>query len=501
MKRLRRKPMALRTKLFILPIAILLVMSILCAIIMVLEYSAATTLSDSLDSSNHYNQFDIVLSRFRTSFNLYANSFDRIYLRECDDHLNQITACARLMMDDFPNEQIVRENNRLIEQYVVFSRDLIGNSAVLTVTEFWNQVAEGDKLLEQIHESARKVQLLYLQNIADKSDQSLATWETQMQISLVFIVVFLLILLFSINRVIESIISPIMRLVYYAKRISAGDYTYHFEAPSDADVDEISLLTSTFVQMSETISTQMHELQEKISLDERLHTLQLQHVNVQLSLAKKETALMQSMINPHFLFNCLGTVSSMAIIENAPRTQDISAKIARYLRGSMNLVGMHVPIREELKLLQQYIYIQSLRFGDRIRVLIKCTPACEDAFVPALFLQPLIENSFVHGLQGCMQGGKIDVVITQRSQQLQIQITDNGCGIEAAKLNMLRAAIRQPFQDSQNYIGLHSVISQFDMMFKEQYTFEIDSIPGQGMVIRIQLPFRLKDETEPQRIA
>lgn len=206
------------------------------------------------------------------------------------------------------------------------------------------------------------------------------------------------------------------------------------------------------------------------------------------------------MINPHFLFNCLGTVSSMAILENAPRTQDISTRIARYLRSSIDLVGSRIPLSEEIKLLNQYIYIQSIRFGDRIATCINCDPCCEAVIVPAMLLQPIVENSIVHGLRTCLQGGKIDIAIfSQDNEHMHILIKDNGSGIEPERLEHLRTTIHKPFQSNQDCIGLHSVISQLDIMFDKCYTIEIESTPGQGTQTQIILPMQPCKISGPQK--
>lgn len=165
----------------------------------------------------------------------------------------------------------------------------------------------------------------------------------QLRVSLIIVGVSLLLLLIFISRFIKSITTPVMHLVHSAKRIAQGDFSHSFTPLPSMKSEEIMLLTNTFAYMTDTITKQMNALKDKIDLSERLHTLEMQNINIQLSLTEKEMYLMQSMINPHFLFNCLGTVSSMAILENAPRTQDISTRIARCLRRSIDLVGSRIP--------------------------------------------------------------------------------------------------------------------------------------------------------------
>ena len=244
----------------------------------------------------------------------------------------------------------------------------------------------------------------------------------------------------------------------------------------------------------------MHELQDQIILTEQLHTLEMQNMNIRLILAEKELALMQSMFNPHFLYNTLSVVSSLAVLEKAPRTQETAIKIARYLRSSMNRVGTHVTIRDELDLLRQYVYIQSLRFNDRITVLLRCAPACEEAVVPALLLQPLVENAYVHGLRDCTRNGLIQVVIQSApDSRVLFEISDNGSGISPEQLEALRASLHNPAENRPASFGILGVVFQLQVMFGTQYEFQLDSTPGQGTTLRMLLPFRR--ETAPREDA
>ena len=490
MKLKTRPSPTLRTKLLILPITVILIMSLLCAALLIMEYHASIMLTQSLDMSKNYNLFESALNQFQSAFTLYANSLDRKYLNDYYAQLESMLQYAEAMSTDFPDEEAVIRNSELITQYVNDTDALIANSATIPISEFASSIAKAEQIHNQIRENAQEVQMLYLQNVVQHSDQSIELWRVQMRASIAFVVLVLIVLLIAVNRIIRSIAAPILHLVDYAKRISLGDFEYPFAVPEQSKGDEIYLLTKTFVRMAETIKIQMRELQDKIVLTERLHTLEKQNISIQLSLAEKEMALMQSMINPHFLFNCLGTVSSMAVLESAPRTQSIATKIARYLRSSIDLVGSQITLREEVDLLKQYTYIQSLRFGERISIDINCSPACEEALVPAMFLQPLVENAFVHGLHSCTQGGKIDILMLLRpDQRIGIRIADNGIGISPEKLHDLQTEIHNPFENGQPHVGLHSVISQFDIMFNDQYSFNIESELDHGTTILILLPF------------
>lgn len=489
MKRMIRKSLPLRTKLMFLPLSIFFVMSLICAGILEIEYASITDLHDSLETSRKYNYFEAITCQFQTAFSLYTNSFDRKYLNDCLTYLEKLKDTSDQILSDFPADQNVIQSHVLVESFYGYASDLFANGTDLSTSEFLNAVMQIETYLADIKSSTHTLHIPYLIDIEKKSANAIERWHSQMQLCIVAVIVLLVFLLLFANRIIQNIVAPIFRLVYYAKRISAGDFSYRFDPPENADTDEISILTSAFICMSETIAKQMQELQEKFVLAERLHAMEIQNVNIRLSLAEKEMCLMQSIINPHFLFNCLATISSSAILENAPQTQEITNRVARYLRNTINLVGSCITMREEIELLHHYLYIQLLRFGDRIRTDIDCDPLCSDALVPAMFLQPLAENSFVHGFRNCMKNGKVKITVKcHQGEQICIRICDNGCGIDAKRLKELESNIYLPFQSSHKNIGLHSVISQFEIVFKNQYSFKIESTPEIGTTIQIIIP-------------
>ncbi|MDO4546926.1 MAG: histidine kinase [Clostridia bacterium] len=493
---MRRAGGSLRAKLFALCLCVILIMSLLCGLILFSEYQAIVSLTGSLNSIDSFYLFSSSLTRFDQTFNLYANSLSRIYLEDCYDLLDALERTSREMAEEFPDEVSIAENQALIGEYVSSSRALLDEGAALTEPEFWNRYDGIRARLHQIDANLREMQRFYLGNIASTSDDSLDFWRVQMRLSFMVAAICLCLLLVFIDWIIGSITSPVMRLADYAKRIAGGDFSRRFTAPARAGSEEIALLNDAVAYMSETIERQMQALQDKIELSKRLHALEIQNMNIQLSLAEKEMQLMQSMINPHFLFNCLSTVSGMAVLENAPRTRDISIRIARYLRSTIDLVGARITLGRELELLRQYLYIQSLRLGERVQTNVQCDPQCESARVPAMFLQPIAENAVVHGLRDCVSGGKLSVTAVRLSDSVEVVVSDNGRGMSRVRVSELLESIHAPFQGSQKRIGLHSVVSQLDSVFGEGYSFDMESEQGVGTTVRIRFALFMQDAAE-----
>lgn len=498
MNRWMRGKRTLQFQLFALLLGVVLIIVLLCSFILIYELYSIQMLTNSLNTINTVSHFSSTLSRFEQTFNLYTNSLNRSNLQTCYELLDELSDTALKMVIEYPGEESILSNQLLVENYITDVKSLLDESPTLSEPEFWQRNSLIDQQLQQINRNARYVQYFYIQNVSMTSTHAIELWKIQLRITIPIVLLAIIIIALFLVRFLRSLTKPIMTLVSAAKQIAQGVFPQDI-TPAPNSSDEIVLLTNTFAYMSETITKQMNALQDQIKLSERLHRLEMQNMNIQLSLTEKEMHLMQSMINPHFLFNCLGTVSSMAVLENAPRTQDIATKIARYLRSSIDLVGAQLTISEEINLLNQYLYIQSIRFGERITAKIQCDPICETYIVPAMFLQPIVENSIVHGLRNCMRGGKIDVIITPlNKQRIRILVSDNGIGMDQQRLEHLRATIQSPYKDSRDCIGLRSTISQLDIMFEKEYTFDINSTPEKGTITQITLPAKDKSSDTPE---
>lgn len=498
MNRWMKSKRTLHFRLFTLVLGIVLVIVLLCSFILIYELYSIRLFTNSLDTIDTFNRFSATLSRFEQTFNLYTNSLNRSNLQTCYELAEELSATALEMVIEYPGEESILTNQLLVEAYITDAKNLLDESSALSEPEFWSRNSQLEQQLQQINKNARHVQYFYIQNVSMTSTHAIELWKMQLRITIFIVLLAIIAIVLLLNRFLRALTTPIMTLVSAAKQIAQGVFPQNI-TPYPNSSDEIVLLTNTFSYMSETITKQMNALQDQIKLSDRLHKLEMQNMNIQLSLTEKEMHLMQSMINPHFLFNCLGTVSSMAVLENAPRTQDISTKIARYLRSSIDLVGSQLTVSEELNLLNQYLYIQSIRFGKRITTRIQCSPVCETYIVPAMFLQPIVENSIVHGLRNCMHGGKIDITITPINERsFRILISDNGIGMDQKRLEHLRTTIQFPRKNSRDCIGLRSTISQLDIMFEKDYTFEIDSTPGEGTITQITLPAKTKPTENPE---
>lgn len=200
-----------------------------------------------------------------------------------------------------------------------------------------------------------------------------------------------------------------------------------------------------------------------------------------------EIRLLQSQINPHFLYNTLNTIKSLIELDmNDTAVKAVSA-MSSFYRNSLSKGQFIIPLRQELLLTEQYLYIQNLRYMDFVDYEITYEPSWEDhgAEIPKLTIQPVVENIFVHGLTSQMCHIHLNVSI--RNGTICISVSDNGSGIPPEKLAELNRSIRD-FKTARHSFGLPSINHRIALLYGENYGLTIESSPEKGTTVTIVIP-------------
>jgi two-component system LytT family sensor kinase len=195
-------------------------------------------------------------------------------------------------------------------------------------------------------------------------------------------------------------------------------------------------------------------------------------------LLKARMDALSSQINPHFLFNTLNTVSSL-IRFDPDAARGVVLKLSNILRRLLRKHETFVPLREELRFIDDYLDIEVARFGrDNLEIIKSIDEEALEAFVPSMLLQPVVENCLKHGLAPKIDGGKIQLRTATRDGRLRIEIEDNGVGISEEKMPHVYV----------EGIGLSNVRERLRVLYGADFRLEIESHTGQGTVIRIDIP-------------
>ena len=221
--------------------------------------------------------------------------------------------------------------------------------------------------------------------------------------------------------------------------------------------------------------------------------LELMQNNSQLDSIQLEMRykMLSSQINPHFLFNTLETIRMKALGSGDKEVATMLKILASLLRYNLSAEGKPVPLIQELDSIQNYLNIQHFRFGERVSYDIATTCDVQNIEILPLLIQPIVENSFLHGLENKVSGGFIYILITadaQNPDDILISVKDNGCGMDEDEIELVTKKMNEP--DSQNNstsIGMANVNSRIKLFYGQKYGISIQSEVGEGTTVTLRI--------------
>ncbi|MBE5977148.1 MAG: sensor histidine kinase [Paenibacillaceae bacterium] len=268
----------------------------------------------------------------------------------------------------------------------------------------------------------------------------------------------------SIHR---SIIKPVVELAEDSSRIGKNDFSGE-EVETEGD-DEIARLVRAFTAMKSSTRGYISALTEKHEMEKQLDEVRLQ--------------MLKNQINPHFLFNTLNMISSMAQIEDALVTEKMISALSSLFRYNLKSTDSVMPLERELKVVQDYMYLQQMRFGQRFQYMTDISPQTLDILIPSFSLQPLVENAVLHGLSKRSRGGKILIRTWLKDKKLVISVADTGEGIDKERLEEIRSSLRDG-EEKKNGIGVGNIYRRVHGMYGDGEVF-IFSTPLKGTAVQL----------------
>jgi two-component system sensor histidine kinase YesM len=280
--------------------------------------------------------------------------------------------------------------------------------------------------------------------------------------SLLSVVILLAIIAFIVNRNLAPL-KLLSRTMSDSKNIVPQPFTFSSSA-------EIDIVSNSYNSMVEKLNHYLKQLE--IEYDKRREI---------------ELSLLQMQINPHFLYNTLGSVKYLISRNDSEQACTTIDSLISLLRSTLSKTGTLVPIEEEIKNIQNYINIVSPRYNNSITASLHVNDDCLCCRIPNLILQPFVENAFFHAFQRT-QTGKISVFVTLNNGNIICEIIDNGDGIAPDLLNALLDENTQVKTMSASSIGIANVMERLRMIYHGESTLRITSELGYGTSVIITIP-------------
>ena len=330
------------------------------------------------------------------------------------------------------------------------------------------KVLRNDLLTHTTGSNIRLITIIPIEHFYGFANESVKSSTLMIGISMIIALVFV----FILTQILSNKINDFRRNLH---KVSIGDFELdnYYQGK-----DEISALFTDLHKMADSIQGLMKSVYESGVQREQL-TLRQREV---------EFKMLSSQIDPHFLYNTLETIRMEALISNQPGIAQVVKKLAAIMRRKLAVTDDEVSLKSELELIEDYLEIQKFRFRERISFEIVKKIDIDRVKILPLLLQPIVENAFLHGLEGVKTQGKITITIEDESMGYRVIITDNGIGIPAEKLEHIINRTRGTDQSPQGSIGLTNVVQRVSLFYGAPYHVDLISDEGKGTTVIFHLP-------------
>lgn len=260
---------------------------------------------------------------------------------------------------------------------------------------------------------------------------------------------------------------PINVLIRNMKEVEKGSFEVRFKSLGN---DEFGVLGRHFTSMVETIN----------DLIERKFRLELENKSTQLK-------VLQSQINPHFLYNAFQSIGTLALKHKAVEVYSLLTSLSHIMRYSMNMKEDIVSLKQEVDHVKAFLSLQKQRFGSKFEYELNIEKEAELMRIPKMILQPLVENSFKHGFETRTGSGKLLISAELNGEELILTVSDNGKGIGQQKLNQLKTRLQQSYNQTDEHIGLQNIYERLRIYYGDHASMQISSQENHDFTVVIKL--------------
>lgn len=344
-------------------------------------------------------------------------------------------------------------------------------------------LAEGDKYEDNIEIWENDVQIVtdllretFMQYIYYETkelqqlrDEYQNLYKVMMRILMITCVCIILVIIFLFYQIPLSITRPIRKLAEVTNQVANGDFTVRFDVRASV---EISMLSDSLNMMIDKIN----ELLSQVTME-------------QTRLRRAEFELLQSQINPHFLYNTLDAIVWLAEAGEQKKVVSMVGSLSEFFRTSLNQGKDIITINEELHHVKSYLEIQQVRYQDILHYDIRVPDELSKYLIPKITIQPLVENALYHGIKNKRGPGRIIIGGRKEEDFFVLTITDNGIGIKEDRLLQIMDGMKNKVPTKRDIYGLYNVNERICLNFGEQYGLSIESVYGEGTIVNVTLPY------------
>ena len=271
----------------------------------------------------------------------------------------------------------------------------------------------------------------------------------------------------------ERISKPILKLCRLMDRVKQGD----FDVISDIrGYEEVNQLKDSFNEMAAEIKKLLEDIRDN-----------------EMQKRKSEMDFLRAQINPHFLYNTLFSIQCMIELKKNDQAVLMMAAFTDLLKKTLSVDTDFITLKEEFESTEKYLALQQIRYGDKVHYECEMGAETERCLVPALIIQPIVENAIFHGIEAKAEAGLIIVESVVSEGALLITVSDDGVGLDEKELARMTAQFGEREYQSGRSIGILNVLNRIKINFGEEYGLTVESEPGIGTSVTMRFPVVLKE--------
>ncbi|WP_321166139.1 sensor histidine kinase [Bacillus sp. FJAT-28004] len=301
--------------------------------------------------------------------------------------------------------------------------------------------------------------------VAPKAEVAAAYQGLKQTIILISVICIIMVLLVP-TLVVINFAKRTNKIIRFMRKVESGDLSARIQ---DEKEDELGQISRSFNDM-------LGELTKHI---DRVYKAEIKQKHTEL-------AALQARVNPHFLYNTLEVIRMRAVSQGAKDVGEMIYSLSVLFKSFVQPKGENT-LKDELETSRLYLELFRIRYKDKLSYEIICDESLASKNIMRMALQPIIENYVVHGLEARRPDNRVTITVRQVEDHIQIQVEDNGSGIEPERLEWIRESM-DTLEESGDSFGLRSVHERLKLLYGPEYGVQINSALGVGTIVTIEFP-------------
>ena len=386
------------------------------------------------------------------------------------------------------NEGRVLERNikRMSINYIKLTNQAVESKRGGNVEKYKNFYESATRLYGFIDSNITSLNNQLFVNNSNSYTNMMSTLKTMEELNLITLIVIVIANVFFVVIIAATITEPLIKLAGVANQVSNGDF--QVSMPPVKNNDEIGVVARAFNKMVISINAYITKLTESMETERKLRENELIMAN---HVKDAELKYLQSQINPHFLFNTLNAGAQLAMMEGADRTSEYMHNVANFFRYNIKKNKDVVTLKEEIELVDIYIYIINVRFAGEIQFEKQVDESLLNVQIPSMILQPIVENSINYGIRNIDWTKKVKLSVYELGDYICVSIKDNGIGMSEETITKILEGSYEgnPEKSDSNGVGLSNCIERLNIFYERDDVLDIISEgAGKGTETILYLP-------------